>query len=412
MSTQQPMVSQVSVVDTAIDCLKNGGLIKRSIKNLAVDFVIDKTTAKVQFTVDEDYYQDKDLEKLDIVLFNLIKDKYPDAMSDTDYKNLLYRYAEKRKILLPGDYLITLSPISMLEIIKDVQSPTVNVITIRVIGKGRKKILKDIMKDIQNDISAKQDEGSKIIKNGAEPLDNKRSIDNIFVSAKVEIISYIDSWKVSEKLYNDIFIPFKTGLLFYGQPGTGKTTFGCAIANHLGWNIVFLQPGDIMSPRLYFPRGSKDKGVVVIIDEIDNWIDQEHQVNSRRGPESVKINLRRFREFIDDLPSNLILIGTTNHKDKLDSSLLRPGRFDKIYEFDNISNKIAREMIAYHNAPLSLLNEFEDQDSINPSKLEKLIIKHSLDKNGVGTDTIDLNPVMEEVYEEPEASPSEDDDEE
>lgn len=378
-----------SIVNTAIDCIRNNKSILKSIKELGINFIVDKTMASVEITLNEEEYTEKDLEIFDSTLYDFIKEKYPKALSESDYRNVLLRFARKRKILLPGDYIIGLRNGSILEIIKKDDSETQNnYYMIRVIGKDKESHIRDILKKLQDSIKKRQTEGSKIFKNnGLKAEDNDRKIENIFLPNKNEIIQFIDSWKESEDIYHRIFIPYKTGLIFYGNPGTGKTSFACAIGNYLNYNVFFLDPEDIIDKDFQYPRGSESKGIVIVIDEIDNWIDSEHSIKRgygrNRTTEVEKLDLRSFREYIDNIPDKTIVIATTNHIDKLDDSLLRAGRFDKHFEFKNIDYRIAKEMVTYHGLSEKILDVFPDKNNINPAELEKVIIAEKLKSAGV-----------------------------
>lgn len=380
--------SNVSIVSTAIDCMKNNKSIFRTIKELGINFIVDKTMASIEITLDERNYSQNDLEIFDSTLYDMVKEKYPKAISESDYKNILERFITKRKILLPGDYLIKLDGGSVLEILKrEDTDPYINYYTLRVIGVDKEKKLRDILNKLQESIKKSQTKGSKIFRTDTGSTTNDRKIDNIFIPNKKEIIEFIDNWKESEDIYHKIFIPYKTGLIFYGTPGTGKTTFACAIGNYLNYNVYFLSPEDIIDKEFVYPRSEKDKGIVLIIDEIDNWINTDHSIKRGYGrntrTEVEKLDLRSFREYIDNIPDKSVVIATTNHIEALDSSLLRAGRFDKHFEFKNIDEKIAKEMVSYHGLPESILDSFPDKNNINPAELEKTIITEKLKLAGV-----------------------------
>ena len=54
-----------------------------------------------------------------------------------------------------------------------------------------------------------------------------------FPSVIKDLITHIERWKKSEKWYKEKQIPWRTGCLLYGRPGTGKYTLVRSVARHL-----------------------------------------------------------------------------------------------------------------------------------------------------------------------------------
>ena len=93
--------------------------------------------------------------------------------------------------------------------------------------------------------------------------------------------------------------------------------------------------------------------------------------------------LLNLLSYIDSLNSGEIVIGTTNHIENLDPKVLRSGRFDRHYEFDNIGYDDCVKLVH--------IRGIDDADKIldgktfpyNPSTLEQdcmayLIKQHNL----------------------------------
>jgi AAA+ superfamily predicted ATPase len=134
-----------------------------------------------------------------------------------------------------------------------------------------------------------------------------------------------------------VIVKYKTAM-FFGPPGTGKTTLARAVATELGWGYIELTPGDFYAggekeilPRIneIFNNLQNLKETVVFIDEIDDLVITRNP-EKPYDPRSLYVNtlLPRFQEIHDK--GNIILIASTNHIESVDKAIIRLGRFDLI----------------------------------------------------------------------------------
>ena len=65
--------------------------------------------------------------------------------------------------------------------------------------------------------------------------------------------------------------------------------------------------------------------------------------------EEDSVNLSCFLNILDGIIElhGVMIIMTTNHPEKIDEALIRPGRFDFKYEFKRASKKIIKEMLQF-----------------------------------------------------------------
>ncbi|KAF8338940.1 P-loop containing nucleoside triphosphate hydrolase protein [Cantharellus anzutake] len=135
----------------------------------------------------------------------------------------------------------------------------------------------------------------------------------------------------SEKIYKDLAIPWKRGIIFWGPPGNGKTMTLKAIMKESANPCLYVKSfhswmGDEGSIRAVFKKARQTSPCILVLEDLDSLITDE--------------NRSFFLNELDGLESNdgILVLGTTNHFDKLDPGLSnRPSRFDRKYKFDSPS---------------------------------------------------------------------------
>ncbi|KIM91080.1 hypothetical protein PILCRDRAFT_811596 [Piloderma croceum F 1598] len=136
----------------------------------------------------------------------------------------------------------------------------------------------------------------------------------------------------SEAVYKELAIPWKRGLIMYGPPGNGKTISIKAVmksCDEKGFRPLYVKSfqsykGEEGAMADVFDKARQLSPCVVVLEDLDSLI------NDR--------NRSFFLNQLDGLESNdgLLVIGTTNHFEKLDPGLsMRPSRFDRKYLFDD-----------------------------------------------------------------------------
>ncbi|KAG9142633.1 hypothetical protein Leryth_020652 [Lithospermum erythrorhizon] len=150
------------------------------------------------------------------------------------------------------------------------------------------------------------------------------------------ILKDIEKFVERREFYRKVGKAWKRGYLLYGPPGTGKSSLIAAMANHLNFDIYDLElTGLRRNSELRSLLVATANKSILVVEDIDATIDLNNKLAKRsedHAQEESKVTLSGLLNFIDGLWSSCgderIIIFTTNHIEKLDPALLRPGRMD------------------------------------------------------------------------------------
>ena len=247
-------------------------------------------------------------------------------------------------------------------------------------------------------------------------FESNRTFNNLFFDNKKEVLTKIHFFLKNKDWYSEKGIPYTLGIGLHGPPGTGKTSFIKALANETGRHIISFSfkvvktKKDLLS--IFFEdryntdnkKGSIgfDKKIIAFedIDCIGNiilkrnnkrqanytkptnmnpdnsvisFIDKLVNTDAENKGEFIKTNthipydepitlddILNIWDGIRETPGRIIII-SSNHYEKLDPALIRPGRIDISLELTNASHDTIREIY---------FNLFKTH--INPTKLKKI----------------------------------------
>ncbi|MBI1969751.1 AAA family ATPase [Candidatus Woesearchaeota archaeon] len=161
------------------------------------------------------------------------------------------------------------------------------------------------------------------------------------------------------------------GVLLYGAPGTGKTLLAKAVANESEANFILVKGPELLSKwigesekavREVFRKARQTAPTIVFFDEVDAIAPRRGMSSDSHVTERVVNQILTEIDGLEDL-HDVVIIGATNRPDILDTSLLRPGRFDRIILVKS-PNKTARLAIFKVHAKEMPLGKDVDLDKL------------------------------------------------
>lgn len=256
---------------------------------------------------------------------------------------------------------------------------------------------------------------------------NKDLLVNIFFENKDKLINYITPFiydpfekiNLGEEKYKRSGFTFKAGLLFYGSPGCGKTSTIKAILKYTNRHGIIINLSKIKSceeleclfrNRKIKKRIFSGKQLCFILEDCDAFENniiksrkiEEKPVTSEKCEKSdlLKLmemsaskpistnedilNLSCFLNILDGIIEmhGVMVIMTTNHPEKIDDALIRPGRFDFKYEFKKASSNIIKDMLQFK---FDLSSEESDEylkdvnfpnEVLSPAEIQAICFKY------------------------------------
>jgi SpoVK/Ycf46/Vps4 family AAA+-type ATPase len=144
--------------------------------------------------------------------------------------------------------------------------------------------------------------------------------------------------------YQQIGVPYRRGYLLHGPPGNGKTSVVKALAGELGMNIylLMLADGDMTDIRVNDLLAKVPARNMVLLEDVDCAFARRKKTSGKEGG----LTFSGLLNAIDGVaaPEGRIIVMTTNHVEKLDPALVRPGRADVKLWFGNATADQARRL--------------------------------------------------------------------
>ncbi|MCD4785251.1 MAG: ATP-dependent zinc metalloprotease FtsH [Candidatus Eremiobacteraeota bacterium] len=230
--------------------------------------------------------------------------------------------------------------------------------------------------------------------------------------AKEELMEVVD-FLSSPARYKALGARIPKGVLLLGEPGTGKTLLGRAIAGEASVPFYYISGSDFVEMfvgvgasrvRDLFETAKKNAPCIIFVDEIDA-VGRQRGAGLGGGHDEREQTLNQLLVEMDgfEVNSGVILIAATNRPDVLDPALLRPGRFDRhiVVSKPDVKGREAILKIHSRGKPLGSDVELEILGKRTPgftgADLENLLNEAALLAARLNKDKIDMHDCEEAI---------------
>ncbi|KAI6172304.1 BCS1-like protein [Aphelenchoides besseyi] len=217
------------------------------------------------------------------------------------------------------------------------------------------------------------------------PLESVVLAEGVANSIHDDVLEFIKS----EKWYNERGIPYRRGYLLHGPPGTGKSSYISALAGHFGYSICTLSLSErtLDDDRLAYLLNNAPPNCFILLEDIDAaFVSRDLFDNSQhRAYEGMtRVTFSGLLNAIDGVASTeeRLLFMTTNHIDRLDTALIRPGRIDMKQYFGNCTPIMLEQMFQrFFNASEDQCKEFASEvlklhQEFSPAQIQGYLLMH------------------------------------
>ena len=212
----------------------------------------------------------------------------------------------------------------------------------------------------------------------------KRNMSTLIINNhdKNKLFKDIELFIKSKSEYDKYGIPYKRNYLFHGKPGTGKTSLANVIAHLTKWNMYIISfDAELTDGAFYDAVNNIDKESILLLEDID-CIFHSRDTNANNS----NISFSALLNILDGVSgiNNLLTIITTNHVNKLDKALLRPGRIDMMLEFTTISSEQIRGLLNLYKVVLDdqtidEIMRLASRHELTTSVLSSFLFRHRTD---------------------------------
>lgn len=180
-----------------------------------------------------------------------------------------------------------------------------------------------------------------------------RELDSVVLphGKRDEIVHDVHRFLSRSAWYAKRGIPYRRGYLLHGAPGSGKTSFITALAGHLDFHICLLNLAErgMTDDKLTHLMSNAPERSILLLEDIDAAFLGRTATSQERQPDGYQPNVTfsGLLNALDGVASgeSRIIFMTTNHLERLDPALIRPGRVDIICELGDADNIQVRELL-------------------------------------------------------------------
>ena len=207
----------------------------------------------------------------------------------------------------------------------------------------------------------------------------RRSLDSVVLEAGVakRLHDDIHEFFSRREWYARMGVPWRRGYLLYGPPGTGKTSVAYALAGelHLKLCAMSLSNAKLTDQMLANQLQNTPPRSLILIEDIDAFFNARDKQDAR-----IPISFSGLLNALDGVGAQegRIIVLTTNHRERLDAALIRPGRIDVEIELGNADAQQLQGMLMRFfpdaQAHAARLVAGYPDGALSPAQIQKILI--------------------------------------
>jgi chaperone BCS1 len=220
---------------------------------------------------------------------------------------------------------------------------------------AHRNIFEDIFAEVHI-LAASENEGKTVIlgsrgleweKIGQPKL--KRPLQSVILDKgiKEQIVADVKDFLGRKQWYVDRGIPYRRGYLLYGPPGSGKSSFIQALAGELDFGLasINLSERGMTDDKLLHLLTKLPSRTLLLLEDADAAFQNRRQLgeDGYSGPTVTFSGLLNALDGVTAGEERMTFL-TTNHIDRLDDALIRPGRVDMTVRIGEATRYQAAQM--------------------------------------------------------------------
>ena len=208
----------------------------------------------------------------------------------------------------------------------------------------------------------------------------RRGIDSVVLDGDLRerLLADIDQFFGRRQWYAELGIPWRRGYLLYGPPGTGKTSLAYALAGerHLKLCALSLTNPKLNDQTIADLLQKAPPRSMILIEDIDAFFHARDKQDQR-----IEVSFSGLLNALDGVAAQegRIVILTTNHFERLDPALIRPGRIDLALEIGNAGREQLRTLfLRFHPGEGAIAEELAAAyapGSLSPARIQQVLLE-------------------------------------
>lgn len=195
-----------------------------------------------------------------------------------------------------------------------------------------------------------------------------REMDKVigYENIKTELYRIIDIIRDPNK-YKVLGVKIPRGIMFYGVPGIGKTLLANSFIKELNRNSFVVRKAIsngafVDQIRETFSKAAKEEPAVILLDDIDKFANEDEAHRDADEYVTVQSCIDEYKD------KNIFVVATCNNINCLPKSLVRRGRFDRMFSMSFPKNEDAEKIISFYLQGKEIADDIDVEEIVRLSE--------------------------------------------